>query len=363
MGCKYSTKHDIGHEKKRFDKKSYVVFDEENASIIKRITIEAQVKKTSDVLHYPVRVIRSIGEIDNSAAKRAIENGRNVKGWYDTNSGDVVIYLPNATSAEDVQATILHEVVGHYGLRKLFGESFDSELMGIYKLLPEDVRKDIATEALRKYDSDLIIATEEYLARQAEKNEMPGWWNRVVSSFKDFLRKMGISLEISDNDVRYLLWKSYQNLKGGNGILEQAQDIAFQMELGVGRFRKEDDVNERFNEELSQYKNGRMKPNEMFHLGTPQGAMLAFLPDLPIVMSQRTVRKGIEKKHNVDVDMLKDMPSMIASPIFVFQRDVKNIGILTEMIDRDGKREVQNVVLPIINNGKLFWVDKEKAFN
>lgn len=241
VGCKYSTKHDIG-KNERSNKKSYVVFDEDNASIIKRNQIESHAKKMSDLLRSPIKIIRSIDELDNSVVKRAIQNGRNVKGWYDTNSGEVVLYLPNATSAEDIQATVLHEVVAHHGLRKLFGEDFDKELMNIYEMLPEDVRKDIATDALRNYGSDLIIATEEYLARQAEKNEMPGWWNRVVSSFKDFLRKMGISLEISDNDVRYLLWKSYQNLKGGNGILEQAQDIAFQMELGVGRFRKEDDV-------------------------------------------------------------------------------------------------------------------------
>lgn len=153
-----------------------------------------------------------------------------------------------------------------------------------------------------------------------------------------------------------------------------------------------EEVNERFNEELSRYKDGRMKSNEMFHLGTPQGAMLAFLPDSPIVMRQKTIRKGTEKKHNVDVDMLKDMPAMIASPIFVFQRDVKKMGILTEMIDRDGKnvcvaigmnktiqdgtnilevndirsfhgREVENIIKPIRDNGTLKWVDKEKGLD
>lgn len=153
-----------------------------------------------------------------------------------------------------------------------------------------------------------------------------------------------------------------------------------------------EEVNERFNEELSRYKDGRMKPNEMFHLGTPQGAMLAFLPDSPIVMRQKTIRKGTEKKHNVDVDMLKDMPAMIASPIFVFQRDAKKMGILTEMIDRDGKnvcvaiemnktiqdgtnilevndirsfhgREVENIIKPIRDNGTLKWVDKEKGLD
>lgn len=234
VGCKYSTKHDIG-KNERSNKKSYVVFDEDNASIIKRNQIESHAKKMSDLLRSPIKIIRSIDELDNSVAKRAIENGRNVKGWYDANSGEVVLYLPNATSADDIQATVLHEVVAHYGLRKLFGEDFDKELMNIYEMLPEDVRKDIATDALRNYGSDLIIATEEYLARQAEKNEMPGWWNRVVSSFKDFLRKMGVSLNLSDNDVRYLLWRSRKNLEQNNPF-EVASDIDMKNRLGIGEY-------------------------------------------------------------------------------------------------------------------------------
>ncbi|WP_102408715.1 hypothetical protein [Parabacteroides bouchesdurhonensis] len=153
-----------------------------------------------------------------------------------------------------------------------------------------------------------------------------------------------------------------------------------------------DEVNQKFNEELQRYQHGEMGNNEMFHLGTPQGAMLSFIPKLPIVMRQKAVRKGIEKKHNVDINTLLDMPSKISSPIFVFQRSDNTIGVLTEMKDRDGKnvcvaiemsksiqdggkvlevndvrsfhgREIQNIISPIINNGTLRWVDKEKALD
>lgn len=176
------------------------------------------------------------------------------------------------------------------------------------------------------------------------------------------------------------------------GIDWQENSVRFRETVSSEEQAIIEEVNERFNEELSRYKDGRMKPNEMFHLGTPQGAMLAFLPDSPIVMRQKTIRKGTEKKHNVDVDMLKDMPAMIASPIFVFQRDAKKMGILTEMIDRDGKnvcvaiemnktiqdgtnilevndirsfhgREVENIIKPIRDNGTLKWVDKEKGLD
>ena len=149
-------------------------------------------------------------------------------------------------------------------------------------------------------------------------------------------------------------------------------------------------VNARFNEELERYKAGEMDKNEMLHLGNPQGVMRAFLPELPIVMRQRVIRKGSEKKHEVDVSAIKDMPQHLSSPIFVFQRSADTIGVLTDMQDRSGKnvcvavelkrqmqqgteylevndvrsfhgREFKNIVEPIANNKTLKWVDKEKG--
>ena len=149
-------------------------------------------------------------------------------------------------------------------------------------------------------------------------------------------------------------------------------------------------VNARFNEELERYKAGEMDKNEVLHLGKPQGVMRAFLPNLPIVMRQRVIRKGSEKKHEVDVSAIKDMPQHLSSPIFVFQRSADTIGVLTDMQDRSGKnvcvavelkrqmqqgteylevndvrsfhgREFKNIVEPIANNKTLKWVDKEKG--
>ncbi len=151
------------------------------------------------------------------------------------------------------------------------------------------------------------------------------------------------------------------------------------------------EANERFNGELERYRKGEMGKNDMFHLGMPQGVMRMFLPDLPIVMRQRVVKKGSEKKHNVPISAIKDMPQMISEPIFVFQRDGNTIGILTEMRDANGKnvcvaielgkniqgdgkaqlevndirsfhgREIKYVVEPIVYNGTLRYADKKKG--
>lgn len=49
----------------------------------------------------------------------------------------VYVYLPNATSMEDVNQTILHEGVAHYGLRQLVGEErMDDFLDDVLPMLP-----------------------------------------------------------------------------------------------------------------------------------------------------------------------------------------------------------------------------------
>ena len=152
------------------------------------------------------------------------------------------------------------------------------------------------------------------------------------------------------------------------------------------------DVNERFNEELQRYQDGEMDKNEMFHLGNPNGVMRMFLPNLPIVMRQRVVNKGSNRKHDVDVTALQDMPERISEPIFVFKKNDSTVGILTEMKDRNGRnvfvafdvdttiqdggkylevnnittvhgRRTANIIRPILENNSLKWVNKEKALD
>ena len=82
----------------------------------------------------------------------------------------------------------------------------------------------------------------------------------------------------------------------------------------------------------------------------------------------------------------------LSSPIFIFQRDEKSLGILTEMKDRHDKnvcvaiemnkifqdgdvflkindirsfhgRDIVNIINPIISNNTLIWVDKEKGLD
>lgn len=151
-------------------------------------------------------------------------------------------------------------------------------------------------------------------------------------------------------------------------------------------------ANERFNAELDEYIKKGTKANFVFHIGQPLGVMKLFFPELPIVMRPRVINKASNTKHDVDATSLYNLPQYIAEPIFVFQREDGAIGILTEMMDNNGKnvcvavelnkkiqdggtylnvndirsihgRDVKNIVLPIIHNNTLKYADKKKALD
>lgn len=199
----------------------------------------SDVEETSKKLNIPVEFITSIDQIKDNSVRSAIEKGRKVKGWYSLSDNKVYVYLPNATSMEDVNQTILHEGVAHYGLRQLVGEDrMDDFLDDVFANVTDEVRKKII-DTLPRYVYNSRIATEEYMARMAENGVDVSVWQRIKQAFNSLIRRMGINIKISDNELRYILWRSRQNLDK-NKPLDLAKDVAMQYQMGVGNYFRED---------------------------------------------------------------------------------------------------------------------------
>ncbi|MBR6775384.1 MAG: hypothetical protein IKM23_06710 [Bacteroidales bacterium] len=178
---------------------------------------------------------------------------KGAKGFFSKKSGKITIVVPNHTSIADIEKTLLHEAVAHYGLRKLFGKHFDTFLDNVYNNVEESIRKHIAELAIKKYNYDFRKATEEYLASLAERTnfenvQQSNWWQKIKDFFADMLSKLGFKdfrgVTLTDNELRYILWRSYENLSSNkhNGIFGEAADIAKQYELGTGEFENNSDV-------------------------------------------------------------------------------------------------------------------------
>ena len=175
-------------------------------------------------------------------------NGKKAKakGFYSRTNRKITIVISNHKSVFDVEQTLLHEAVAHFGLRELFGAQFDVFLDNVYNNAASDVRERINRLA-EKNGWDFRTATEEYLASLAEDTNFEdmneSWWSKIKSLFLQMLHQIGFvgfnGVTLTDNELRYILWRSYENLAEPGryrSILGEAADIAKQYKLNVGNY-------------------------------------------------------------------------------------------------------------------------------
>ena len=164
------------------------------------------------------------------------------KGFYNKRTGKIVVVVSNHTDIADIEKTVLHEAVAHHGLRELFGDNFDNFLDTVFAKADIETRQQIA-HLSAKHGWNIRTATEEYLASMAEDTNFeqikPTLWQRIKQLFGEIMSAFGLHhANITDNDLRYILWRSYKNLQssGKHSILDKVEDIAMQYRLKAGNY-------------------------------------------------------------------------------------------------------------------------------
>ena len=319
------------------------------------------------------------------------------KGFYNKRTGKIVVVAGNHTDIADIEKTVLHEAVAHHGLRELFGDNFDNFLDTVFAKADIETRRQIA-HLSAKHGWNIRTATEEYLASMAEDTNFeqikPTLWQRIKQLFGEIMSAFGLHhANITDNDLRYILWRSYKNLQnsGKYSILDKAEDIAMQYRLRAGNYTDKftdelNAVNERFNEELSNLTEDNADKVTLW-LGKPSKVLLAAgVEDKPMKLyGNKVIRKM--KKHGFSLEELRDLPRAVADPIAVFNNYQRegNRSILTELKTQQGNFLVSvnigkdadinfNIVRSVfgkgnenvvawINNGLATYINKEKALS
>ena len=184
-------------------------------------SVENHIEKVAQKTGAKVNMVSSVDEIINKAAKAAIEEGRKITGWYDEKTGEVHLYMPNIHDRYTAEKTIWHEVVGHKGMRELFGdERFDKFLREVWYDLdkPENAALKKLVDEERKFNPlNIYDAIEEGIARLAEDGKgEPGFWNGIKNKVSDFLHEIGYRVAPNTKDVKYLLWLSKNLQKNPN---------------------------------------------------------------------------------------------------------------------------------------------------
>lgn len=155
-----------------------------------------------------VRLLHSIDEVTNKAARAALEAGNPVSGWFSNN--EVVLYIPNINSVEEIDKTFIHEVVAHKGLRMLMGEKFDALCDNVWDMMSEEDRaKYIKYPGVK---GNTRKAADEYMAYLAEGVDLNKTiWQKIVDAVKEFFSSKDVTL--LDEEIANLIKESYKNLK------------------------------------------------------------------------------------------------------------------------------------------------------
>lgn len=178
-----------------------------------RMELAGYASSLAEKQNIPVSVINSYKDIPSDRIRRLIDRKADIRGWYDIPSERVCLYLPNAAGKADIQQTIFHEGVAHYGLRKLVGnENMDGFLDNVYAAAGEKIRRNIGEMAL-VHKLNVREATEEYLAKLAEDDITPCFREKIKRLLTGILRALGFNIDIRDSDLCRILSKSKENLQ------------------------------------------------------------------------------------------------------------------------------------------------------
>lgn len=202
----------------RNDSDSPVSISKDAPAVVKHIA------KVAKATGGKVKMLQSVEEVTNAEAKARLEKGEKVEGWYDERTGEVVLYMPNVHDSYTAEKTVWHEIVGHKGMRELFGnDNYDKFLDDIYFNLdkPEyaDLKKLVMKE-LQYNPFDYRNAIEEAIARMAEEGHgEQGLWNNLKNKVTSIFREIGYRVAPNTKDIKYLLWlaKNYSKHPGSDG--------------------------------------------------------------------------------------------------------------------------------------------------
>ena len=162
-----------------------------------------------------VNVVDFFGDLPQNVRKslksRKAADVGGVLGVYNPVNDEVYI-ISEPMRGNTVKATraVLHEVVGHKGIRGLLGEKLDPVLKNVWDGMSKSDQ-----EAYLKNYGDQNTASEEYLAEKAEPGKNPTFIQQAISKIRDLIRKLFPNLKYNNADVLGLIKKSREFVKKG----------------------------------------------------------------------------------------------------------------------------------------------------
>ena len=209
------------------------------------IAAQAQTLSTAEIEEYINEVAKSLPEGVKVVVTNSVESGdREHSGWYDMGTDTVYINVDMCDNTADVDATIVHELVGHRSMptaiARVIGRTNVTDRIALYTKLATMLPKELLDRVMAKTaaNMDLGVAVDEVLAEAVESADLikPSVWQRICSEVRAFFRRVfnrGISL--SDGDIKYMFWLAAHNI---NNDAEFVAAEGILHRLGAGRFKR-----------------------------------------------------------------------------------------------------------------------------
>ena len=187
---------------------------------LKRDPLRLKLAPLEKKLGVPVQVLQSESQLPLDLyrdVRRHKAEGR-VRGLYDPKTAQAFVVADNLDSVEDAARTVLHEVVGHHGVRQVAGKRLDTLLDQVYRDMSEGLKKALQKRYRRQLQGKTLhlqqrIIAEEYLAHLAERNPKNTWVQKVVSIIRNALRRLFPSIQWRPEDAVELLAAGRRRLK------------------------------------------------------------------------------------------------------------------------------------------------------
>lgn len=207
-----------------------------------------------------VEVVQSVNDIADAKIRRAVmqDNATNAEGFV-APDGTVYLIADNLESVERAKAVLFHEALGHVGLEKLFRGELDSALAALYKSngnirTQTDAWLAANPEAYAKDTDRVARAVEEVLAEMSENGQIrPNMLKRIAAIIRNFARKLGFKVAISDADVEAILAAGHERVV--NGPQESTLVKGMRYIAGGDRIRISATAARTFLKELGLYNN------------------------------------------------------------------------------------------------------------
>lgn len=231
---------------------------------IKRLVPEYRVRAVNDIEDLPVHIQRDISRRFGSA---------NVRGVFDSKTKSIYVVINNHATKKDLEITLLHEVVGHFGMKNMFevangGESSAytaalekeakknkallqtaaSNIYGRgYRSLFRDSRQDasdlqVVIKGKNKYlsvrdagtvlDEHIAFSTAEMMTNPEFEKKYGGFRKRIIAAIKHAFRKIGFDFNMTQDDIYSLISESNKR------IFDLENDTAVGFLQGNAKFRQ-----------------------------------------------------------------------------------------------------------------------------